>query len=299
METRKEIVECSNEDLDIQRKCELLGVPRSSMYYKPKPLENDDMMIMNEIRSIYQERPFYGYRKITVRLRELGFIANHKRVQRLLKIAGIKAVYPGRKTTIRNPEHKIFPYLLRDIKIDHPNQVWQVDITYIKICGGWVYLICLIDVFSRKIMGWSLSTFLDTQPCLKAFESALKHGIPEIVNSDQGCQFTSALWVQKMQDHNVLISMDGKGRWADNIYIERLWRSLKYELVYLHSFETVQEAHDEIEEYIIFYNKKRFHQSLNYHSPDFVFMNKKIPTKKELFESFALQKNYIAEVAML
>ncbi len=163
------------------------------MYYKPKPQKNNDAIIMNELREIYQETPSYGYRRMTVALRENGFLVNHKKVFMLLKIAGIQAIYPRKKTTIRNQGHKVFPYLLRGLLINRPNQVWQVDITYIKIRGGFVYLVCLIDVFSRKIMGWKLSISLDTALCIEAFNSALQHGIPEIVNSDQGCQFTSAL----------------------------------------------------------------------------------------------------------
>lgn len=296
---RKEIIERSNEGLSMQRKCELLDVPRSSLYYKPKAIENDDVIVMNEIRCIYQKRSYYGYRKITVALRKKGLKVNHKRVQRLLQKAGIKAIYPSKKTSIKNHAHKIYPYLLRGMSIERPNQVWQVDITYIKIRGGWLYMVCLVDVFSRKIMGWNLSTFLDTQSCLEALESALKINIPEIINSDQGCQFTSDLWVDTLQQNNIFISMDGKGRWADNIYIERVWRSVKYEVVFLHSFETVQEAQDALEDYIIFYNEERSHQSLNYHTPNFVFMNKRIPTKQELFASFVSQQKIYTTGAIM
>lgn len=269
------------------------------MYYQPQALESDDVIIMNEIRCIYKEKPFYGYRRITVELRKQGYLVNHKRVQRLLKDAGIKAIYPGKRTTIRNPLHKVFPYLLRDIKIERPNQVWQVDITYIKISNGWVYLVCLIDVFSRKIMGWNLTTFLDTQPCLDLLENALEYATPEIINSDQGCQFTSMVWVNILLKQNILISMDGKGRWADNIFIERFWRSLKYESAHLHSFETVQEARDTLGKYIAFYNQERCHQALNYHTPDFIYENKKIPTKKELFAGFAIKNIYALRGLML
>lgn len=256
------------------------------MYYKPNPQKNDDILIVNELREIYEEAPSYGYRRMTVALRERGFLVNHKKVYTLLKIAGIQAIYPRKKTTIRNQEHKIFPYLLRGLIINRPNQVWQVDITYIKIRGGFVYLICLVDVFSRKIMGWKLSISLDTAVCLEAFNSALHNGIPEIVNSDQGCQFTSNLWVESVQKHKIQISMDGKGRWADNVYIERFWRTIKYEMVFLHSFDTVTQARDAIARYIVFYNTRRYHSKLNYHTPDAVFSKKSIPTKQELFSSF-------------
>jgi putative transposase len=254
---------------------------------------------MNEIRDIYQQRPFYGYRRILVELRKTGSLINHKRLQRLLASAGIKAIFPGKKTMVRNPEHKVFPYLLRGLNIDRPNQVWQVDITYIKMRHGFVYLVCLIDVFSRKIMGWELSTFLDTASCLEALHKTLKGGMPEIVNSDQGCQFTSMAWIERLTLNNIRISMDGKGRWADNVYIERLWRSVKYESVFLHSFDTVEQARNCLGNYINFYNQQRHHQALNYHTPDEVYRLGRISTKRELFEGFRLQNILSQEVTMI
>ena len=255
------------------------------MYYKKKPTEDDDVILMNEIQDIYTKIPVYGYRRVTIELWQRSFFVNHKRVQRLMQIMGRKAIYPKRKTTIKNPEHKVFKYLLRGLKIDRPNQVWQVDITYIKVNGGFVYLVCLIDVFSRKIMGSSLSTFLDTTSCLEALNNALKHGMPEIINSDQGCQFTSAAWVEALTKLCIFISMDGKGRWADNVYVERLWRTIKQEVVRLYRFDTVEEARIALANYIDFYNKNRFHQALNYHTPDAVYESKRIPSKQDLFNS--------------
>lgn len=283
------MIECLEDViLNFKRKCELLNVSRGSMYYKPKNLESNNVVIMNELHEIYQETPSYGYRRMTVALREKGFLVNHKKVFTLQKMAGIQAIYPVKKTTVKNQKHKIFPYLLRDLVIDRPNQVWQVDITYIKICGGFVYLVCLVDVFSRKILGWKLSTFLDTASCLDAFNHALQNGTPEIVNSDQGCQFTSEAWTASLKQHRIRISMDGKGRWADNVYIERLWRTIKYEMVYLHSFDTVEQVRAALANYIAFYNTRRYHSTLNYHTPDAIFAKKIIPTKRELFASFAL-----------
>ena len=215
-----------------------------------------------------------------------------------MPLAGLKAVYPGKKTTIRNLEHKVFPYLLRGLKIERPDQVWQVDITYIKMRNGFVYLVCLIDVFSRKIMGWALSTFLDTASCLEALNNALKYGNPEIINSDQGCQFTSAAWVEMLTQKGIFISMDGKGRWADNVYVERLWRTIKYENVFLHSFDTVTQAQIVLNRFIDFYNQKRFHQALNYHTPDAIYDLKILPTKQQLFEQFKLQNKMNLEVSM-
>jgi putative transposase len=209
------MIEHCNEALDIKRKCELLEVARSSVYYKQKTSGiNDDAEILNEIQDIHLEHPYFGYRRVTIELRSRGFIVNHKRVQRLRIDAGIQAVYPKKRTTIRDLNHKIYPYLLKDLIINRPNQVWQVDITYIKMRYGYVYLVCLIDVFSRKIMGWNLSTLLDTQSCLEALEDALLYGgKPEIINSDQGCQFTSDMWTSYVRAHDILISMDGKGQY--------------------------------------------------------------------------------------
>jgi len=293
------MVEGVDEAIDFKRRCELLNVSRGSMYYKPRPRENNGAAIMNELREIYQETPSYGYRRMTVALRENGFPVNHKKVFVLLKKAGLQAIYPCKRTTIRNKQHKVFPYLLRELPINRPNQVWQVDITYIKIRGGFVYLVCLVDVFSRKIMGWKLSISLDTALCLEAFNSALQNGVPEIVNSDQGCQFTSNLWVDSLQKYGIQISMDGKGRWADNVYIERFWRTIKYELIHLYSFDTVQQLRNALASYIIFYNTRRYHSRLNYHTPNAIFAKKVIPSKQELFASFITSQIYKPGVAMI
>jgi putative transposase len=288
---RKEMIEHGGRSLSVKRKCELLNVVRSTVYYQPKSVEDNAAVLMNEIRDIYQETPSYGYRKITIGLRQRGFVVNHKKVQNLLATAGIKAIYPAKRTTIRNSEHKVFPYLLKGMVINRPNQVWQVDITYIKMRHGFVYLVCLIDVFSRKIMGWSLSPFLDTTACIEALKKALKHGSPEIINSDQGCQFTSDTWIETLTREKIFISMDGKGRWADNVYVERLWRTIKYENVFLHTFDTVDQAKLTLGKFIKFYNEQRFHQALNYHTPDAIYELQRIPTKQELFMKFKSQ-NY-------
>jgi putative transposase len=269
--------------------CELLNIPRSTVYYHPKAPRNNDTVILNEVRDVYEEAPFYGYRRILVELRKRGFEINHKRLQSLLSQEGIQAVYPKKKTTIRNLQHKVHPYLLRGLCIERPNQVWAVDITYIKIHRGFVYLTCLIDIFSRKIMGWSLSTFLDTQSCLEALKSALMDERPDIINSDQGCQFTSDIWIDFLTQHGIKISMDGKGRWVDNKYIERLWRTIKYENVFLHSFDTVAQTRKALHKFIEFYNHKRPHQTLNYHTPDAIFNLGTVPSKHQLFEDFKVQ----------
>ena len=211
---------------------------------------------MNEIRDIHEEHPALGYRKIHAILQNNGHVYNRKKIQRLMQIAGIKAIYPKKKTSVCNKAHKVYKYLLKDIRIIRPNQAWQIDITYIKIQGGFVYLICLIDIYSRRIMGWCVSTFLDTQSCLVALENALKIANPEIINSDQGCQFTSEEWCKTLEDKGIIISMDGKGRYVDNIYIERLWRTIKHECTNLYSFETVEEARKRIGQFIVFITKE-------------------------------------------
>jgi len=244
---------------------------RSSLYYENKPATENDIVLMNEIYDIYNEWSFYGYRKIHAVLGSRGYKVNRKKVQRLMQLIGLKAVWPGKKTSVRDYKQAVHPYLLKDLVIDRPNLVWQVDITYIKIRTGFVYLVCLIDVYSRRIMGWNISVFLDTNSCEQALDAALPDGKPEIVNSDQGCQFTSESWCNLLKNHNIKISMDGKGRWADNVYVERLWRTIKYELVYLHRFETVTEARHAIAAYINFYNMQRPHQSLGYKVPDAVY----------------------------
>ena len=229
-------------------------------------------MLMNEIHDVYSKWSFFGYRKIHAVLRSRGYTANRKKVQRLMRLIGLKAVWPGKKTSVRDYKQAVHPYLLKDLVIDRPNLVWQVDITYIKIRTGFVYLVCLIDVYSRRIMGWNISVFLDTGSCEQALDNALfSGGKPEIVNSDQGCQFTSESWYNLLNQHGIKISMDGKGRWADNVYVERLWRTIKYELVYLHRFVTVAEARNAIADYIDFYNTQRPHQSLGYKVPDEVY----------------------------
>jgi len=226
---------------------------------------------MNEIRDIYTEKPFYGYRKIRADLARKGLAINRKKVQRLMRAMELKSVCPKKNTTVRNKADAVYPYLLKNLDIAYPNQVWQVDITYIKIRAGFIYLVCLIDVCSRKIMGWHISTFLESGLCIRALEVALLEAVPEIINSDQGCQFTSDNWCKKLVASGIKISMDGKGRWADNVYIERLWRNIKYELVYLYRFETVSDARSAIANYIEFYNTDRPHQSLQYKTPDEVY----------------------------
>ena len=269
------MIEHSKNGISVRKQCELMDINRSRVYYKKKPCEDLDEKIMHKMIEINEELPFYGYRRMKVELNNLGYRVNSKKVKHLMKKLGIQALYPKKKTTMPNSSHKKYPYLLRNTVIDRPDKAWGVDITYIKIKSGYAYLAGLIDIFSRKIVGWSLSPFLDVQPSIEAFQDALKKGKPEIVNSDQGCQYTSNEWILTIEKEGAKVSMDGKGRWVDNVFIERFWRSIKYESVYLHSFETIPEAREILGKYIEFYNRRRPHQALGYKTPDFLYFNRK------------------------
>ena len=260
------LIDKTNKEIPISRQSELLGVSRSSIYYKPL-IDQYNLTLMRLIDEQYTRTPFYGSRKMTEFLNRNGHYVNRKRVQRLMRQMGIEAIYPKRNLSRSNPEHKIYPYLLRDLRIDRPNQVWSADITYIRLQRGWIYLVAIMDWFSRYVLSWEVSTSLETDFCLTALDKALSAGRPEIFNTDQGSQFTSNLFTKKLKDRSILISMDGRGRALDNVFIERLWRSLKYEEVYLRDYHSVSEGKHYLKEYMIFYNHERFHQSLGYQTP--------------------------------
>lgn len=253
-------------ELSIVEQCALIGIPRSAVYYKER-INGEDAMFANLISELWLEIPYYGYRKITEDLQRRDYNINHKRVLRLMREAGIQAMYPRPNTSMRNERHKIYPYLLCGLVIDRPNQVWATDITYIKMSDGWMYLAALIDLYSRRIIAWRLSNTMEVAFCLDMLEHALTIGKPEILNTDQGSQYTCELWIKMVQDNGIKVSMDGKGRWADNIIIERFWRSLKHENVLLYIFDTVADLKDSIDRYIHVYNNKRLHQSLGYKTP--------------------------------
>jgi putative transposase len=227
--------------------------------------------LLNSIRDIWERYPFYGYRRITVELRRNGVKVNRKRVHRLMQLGGIQALYPGPNTSKRNKLHAVHAYLLRDMSITHANQAWMVDITYLRMPNGFMYLVALIDVHSRYVVGWSLSNTLETEFCIDALKSGLECEKPEIINSDQGCQFTSDDWINFLEEWNIKISMTGKGRCRDNIYIERFWRSFKREEFYLNEYGSVKELRKAIGAYIEFYNQRRWHQSLDYKTPAEVY----------------------------
>ena len=255
-------------DLSVRRQCELLRVSRSGLYYEPEPTSPEQLALMRRIDELHLKYPFFGSRKLSDALRKEGRDANRKRIQRLMRLMDLEAIAPKPKTSEPHPEHVVFPYLLRGLTISRVNQVWATDITYIPMKTGFVYLVAIMDWYSRRVLSWRLSNTLDSSFCVDALEEALAHfGQPEIFNTDQGAQFTADVFTKTLRDRAVAISMDGKGRCLDNVFVERLWRSLKYEEVYLHAYASVREARDGIGRYLAFYNDERAHQALGYQTP--------------------------------
>jgi len=260
-------------DLPIRRQCLALDISRSSAYRKLAGASDDDIDLMRKLDELHLRHPFKGSRRLRDDLWDRhGLQVNRKRVQRLMRLMGIRALHPGAKTTRPNPQHKVYPYLLRELEINRVNQVWCTDLTYIPMRKGFLYLVAIMDWHSRKVLSWRLSNSLDAAPCIEALEEALaNHGTPEIFNSDQGCQFTREDFTDVLKEHGVRISMDGKGRWMDNVFIERLWRSLKYEEVYLKAYDSVAQARQGIADWLMFYNEERRHASLSRMTPDQVY----------------------------
>jgi putative transposase len=265
---RRAKLDRAHPELSIRRQCAMLGLARSGVYRKPRPANDNDLEAMRRIDALYTERPFFGARRIARTLTEEGFAIDRKRARRLMRLMGIEALGPKPRTTKPAPGHKIYPYLLRDMTIDRPNQVWAADITYIPIGRGFLYLVAVIDWASRAVLSWRLSNTMDASFCVAALEEALaRHGKPEIFNTDQGSQFTGADFTGVLLEAGVRISMDGRGRWMDNVFIERVWRSLKYEDVYLKGYADGREAKAGIGAYFAFYNERRLHQALGYRTP--------------------------------
>lgn len=260
--------------LSITKQCELLSISRTSLYSKPKGESELNLKLMRLIDEQFLNRPFYGTRQMARHLRRQGYNVGRKRVKRLMRKMGLQAIYQEPRTTVPHPEHVIYPYRLRNMTIDTPNQVWCTDITYIPMRKGFLYLIAIMDWHSRKVLSWKLSNTMDTEFCIAALEEAIaRHGTPEIFNTDQGSQFTSIAFTDVLKQNDIRISMDGKGRWMDNVFIERLWRSLKYECVYLQGFETGSQAKKEIGNWLTFYNTQRPHSSLEDKTPFEVYYN--------------------------
>jgi putative transposase len=251
----------------------LLSINRSSLYYQPRPVDPTEIMLMRLLDEQYTKTPFYGVRKMTAYLRELGYAVNPKRVRRLLRLMGLEAVYQKPNTSKGNAAHPVYPYLLRGLPIVRCNQVWSTDITYIRLARGFVYLMAVIDWYSRYVLDWSISTTLEADFCIDTVGSLLTQGRRcEIFNTDQGAQFTTPRFTQPLLDHSIQISMDGRGRALDNIFVERLWRTVKYEHVYLQEIQTVQDARSGLKQYFEFYNHERLHQSLGYRTPAQVYL---------------------------
>ena len=258
-----------------------MGVNRSSLYYQPVGLSESDLDVMKLIDRQYLETPFYGARKLTAWLKGKGQIVNRKRVRRLMQLMELKTIYRKPRTSKPGPGHKIYPYLLRGMKITRPNQVWAADITYIPMQKGFLYLVVILDWYSRYILAWRLSNSLESEFCLEALQEALKKGKPEIFNTDQGSQFTSQEFIVMLEREGIRISMDGSGRYSDNLFVERFWRTLKYEEVYLKAYQDAREARIEISRYIQFYNAARPHQSLGYQTPAQEYYAEPIAVVKE------------------
>jgi putative transposase len=266
-EQRREWIEWQQPTLSITRQCELAGVPRSTVYYEPVAVSAGDLELMRRLDEQYTRTPFYGSRRMTAWLRTQGYAVNRKRVTRLLALLGLEALMPRRHLSKPAPGHRIYPYLLRGVAIDRVDQVWSTDITYIRLRRGFAYLVAVLDWYSRYVLAWELAPTLDTEFCVTALETALRHGQPEIFNTDQGSQFTSAAFTGRLEAAGVRISMDGRGRALDNVFVERLWRSVKYEEVYLKDYAGFADAVRNLTVYFRFYNRERLHQALGYRTP--------------------------------
>ena len=266
--------------LSLTKQAAALGISRGSVYYQPQPVSERDQKLMNRIDRLHLECPFAGARMLRDLLNAEGFKVGRKHVASLMRKMGIEALYRKPKTTQRHPEHRVYPYRLRGLTIDRPNQVWAMDITYIPMARGFVYLTVVLDWYSRRVLAHRVSISMDTSFCLDALEDAIdKYGTPEIVNTDQGSQFTSQAFTGYLKDNEIEISMDGKGSWRDNVFVERLWRTVKYEHVYLHAYDSTREAKTKLSQYFDFYNQRRPHSRLDRQTPDQVYFES-LPLKQ-------------------
>ena len=268
------MIDPAHQNLSVLRQCRLLNINRSTYYYKKRPIKPIDLKLMELIDRQYLKTPTWGSRSMRNHLRRPGYKVNRKRVQRLMRLMGLEAIYPKRKTSRPHPDHKIYPYLLRNLKIDRPNQVWAADITYIPMSRGFMYLVAVMDWQSRKVLSWRLSNTLDTDFCVEALEDAINQfGSPDIFNTDQGAQFSSRAFTDVLKEHDIKISMDGRGRVQDNIFIERLWWTVKYHYLYLHTFDNGTQLRNGLNEWFRHYNEERSHQGLDNLTPDEVYFD--------------------------
>ena len=282
--------------LSVVRQCTLLSISRSGLYYQPKGISEEDLTLMKLIDRQYLATPFYGSRKIAAWLKSQGYKVNRKRVRRLMRIMGIRAIYRHPRTSKPAPGHKIYPYLLGGMEITRPNQVWATDITYIPMAQGFLYLVAIIDWYSRYVLSWRLSNTMDAGFCAEALEEALKKGKPDIFNTDQGTQFTSEAFIGLLERHEVKVSMDGKGSYNNNLFIERLWRTVKYEEVYLKAYQDGREARVGLGNYFRFYNTERPHQTHGYRTPAEVYTSTPVEsTSRGMLESLTPDPLRIAE----
>lgn len=272
IEERRRCIEPGHPNLAISRQCELLGLSRSSFYYQPVGESEENLLLMRLLDEQYTRRPYYGAPRMTQWLRSQGYAVNHKRVERLMREMGLEAIYPKRRLSQPAPGHRVYPYLLRGVRVERPNQVWCSDITYIRLSRGFAYLVAVMDWFSRYVLSWELSATLDADFCVSALEWALASGAcPDIFNTDQGAQFTCSDFTERLIRRSISISMDGRGRALDNVFVERLWRSVKYEEVYLNDYPDLDTARNRLGLYFEFYNRERPHQSLGYLTPEVVY----------------------------
>ncbi len=272
------MIDTNHPTLSIRRQCELIGLNRSTYYWQPAAESSLNLALMALIDKEYTRAPFYGYRKMTARLNnQHGYSVNHKRIARLMAKMGLQSIYPRPRTTVSQTQHKKYPYLLRNLEINRPNQVWCADITYVPMPQGFMYLVAIMDWFSRFVVAWQLSNTLESAFCVEALQQALRHGQPEIFNTDQGVQFTSHAFTLELENAGIRISMDGRGRVFDNIFIERLWRTVKYEDVYIKEYATVPALFTGLGGYFDLYNYERPHQSLDYCTPAGVHFAVNVP----------------------
>jgi putative transposase len=274
LDERRACIDGSNAQLSISRQCDLMGLSRSSRYYKAVAVDTETLALMNAIDRTYTELPFYGILKMTIAMNEQGFKVNHKKIARLMRLMGIHAIYAEPKLSIPGYNHDIYPYLLTNVSITSANHVWSTDITYVPMLKGFMYCVAVIDWYSRYVLAWNISNTQDADFCLSVLNEALRSETPRIFNTDQGSQFTSTTFIQRLQDANISISMDGRGRALDNVFIERLWRSLKYEDLYLHNYSDATALRDGMTKYFEFYNHRRYHQALNYQTPAAVYFQR-------------------------
>jgi len=265
------LVEVDHPELSVRRQCELLGLSRSSLYYQPIGETPENLRLMRLIDEQYTACPFYGSRKMTAWLEQRGEEVNRKRVQRLMRKMGLEAIYPKPRLSTAGRGHKVYPYLLRGVRVERPNHVWSTDITYVPMQEGFMYLAAVIDWYSRYVIDWRLSNTLDGSFCLELLEDALRVGKPEVFNTDQGVQFTAEAFTGRLEAAGVAVSMDGRGRALDNVFVERLWRTVKYENIYIQGYESVPELQRGLRGYFGFYNEKRLHASLGYQTPRVVY----------------------------